>query len=150
MTKTKLLRIIHDAFEDVPRPAKFTCEDGDLECMNKDRTLHSLQKGAVTLEQVNHPGYSIYTEILPAGTAWFFEDFARLSLIRPANRLEWLGAQFVRTLDERLSRICTRPQHCAVLLFLDFLAENRAKLVEFHFGNHFKTIRRRWNAAGPA
>ncbi|RYD30832.1 MAG: hypothetical protein EOP86_19180 [Verrucomicrobiaceae bacterium] len=110
MTEQELLQKIHHAFQSVERPSCMTVADGDFECMDKDRTLHSMQKGQVTLREAFNPGYSIFTEILPEALVYFFEDFAELALLpHEVEDEEWFGSHFMMFLDDRFREKCDTP-----------------------------------------
>ena len=132
MSDTQTLQIIQDAFGSVPRPDKFTCEDGDFECMEKDATLHAWRLELLRIEDVTNIGYDPWTECVPQGKAYFLPAMARLALgqERPCEEwyAGWLGGRLGS--DSGLFDYCSPSQREAILAFLDHLLETRAEVAE--------------------
>jgi len=79
-TDHAILKEIDRAFGTVPRPRRFTLEDGDPECLDHDQLLHSRTPETLTIEDVGNICYDPLSECLPDGMAYFFPALARLAL----------------------------------------------------------------------
>ena len=132
MSDSDILQILQSQFGSVPRPEKFTCEDGDYECMDHDTTLHSWRPETLTLEDVNNLCYDPWTECLPQGKAYFLPAMARLALeqARPCDDwyAGWLGHRLGFNSD--LFDFCSISQRGAILEFLDHLLSTRSEIAE--------------------
>lgn len=133
MTDEEILLLFQSQFGSTPRPDKFTCEDGDPECMDHDATLHSWTPESLTLEDVTHIGYDPWSECLPQGKAYFLPVMVRLALEQPAPDIDewyagWLGHRL--GYDADLFNFCNPGQRNAMLGFLDHLLATRKEIAE--------------------
>jgi hypothetical protein len=131
-TDDVILKAVDDAFGIVQRPRKFTVEDGDPECMDHDRLLHSRTPETLSFEDVGL-GYSPLIECLPEGIAYFFPALARFAL-KDGPEFE----TFPFTLSLRLIgdgaandflAYCSNSQRHAVHSLFSYIKENRAEQI---------------------
>jgi len=132
MTDPEILLLLEREFGPVPRPAKFTCEDGDQECMDHDATLHSWKPETLRLEDVTHFGHDPWTECLPQGKAYFLPAMARLALEQGHPYDDWYAGWLGNRLgfDSQLFEFCSTGQRYAILEFLDHLLFTRSEIAD--------------------
>ncbi len=132
MTDPEIPLLHEREFGSVPRPEKFTCEDGDPWCMDADAKLHSWMPETLRLEDVTKFGYDPWTECLPQGKAYFLPAMARLALeeVHPCGDwyAGWLGHRL--GCDSRLFEFCSTSQRGAILEFLDHLLSTRSGIAD--------------------
>lgn len=146
MTDPEILLLLEREFGRVPRPAKFTCEDGDPECMDKDALLHSRTPATLTLEDVNNMSFNVWTECLTQGKAYYLPSMARLALAQQVEgEDEWYGSFLVSNLgqDPALFDFCCPSQRDAILNFMDHLLNTR-EAMESVFREEITVARERW------
>ena len=134
ITDQDILRVIDDAFGDVARPAHFTVADGDPECMDHDKLLHSRTTATLTMDDVGNIGYDPLVECFPNGIAYFFPALARFALADPGPH-GWYPFQLALHLtrdgaDNRFLNFCTASQKSAVFALLTHIQTTRADTIE--------------------
>ncbi len=132
MSDPEILILLEREFGSVPRPEKFTCKDGDPECMDHDAKLHSWTAETLQLKDVTNICYDPWTECLPQGKAYFLPAMARLALeqARPCDDwyAGWLGHRL--GFNSELFEFCSASQRGAILEFLDHLLSSRSAIAE--------------------
>lgn len=150
MTDAEILSHFQREFGSVRRPEKFTCEDGDPECMDHDATLRSWKPGTLKLKDVTNLCYDPWTECLPQGKAYFLPAMSRLALeqLRPCDDwyAGWLGHRL--GFDSELFEFCSIAQRGVVLEFLNHLLTTRKDIAEDECClNDLTAARDRWQRA---
>ncbi|MFB9242503.1 hypothetical protein IV454_15665 [Massilia antarctica] len=129
-----ILRVVDDAFGDVARPEHFTVADGDPECMDHDRLLHSRTTKTLTIEDVGHIGYDPLVECFPQGLAYFFPALARFALA-DSRPHDWYAFQLALHLTRdgtanRFLNFCTDSQKAAVFAVFAHIQTTWAEKIE--------------------
>ena len=102
-----VLAAVNEAFGGLPRPDKFTAEDGDPECMLHDEMWHRVTPETISIEDV-FPELSFpYNELLSEGVAYYLPAITRLVLADDRTE-DWSGVPFV---DGVLCRL--KPEDCS-------------------------------------
>ena len=135
MTSDKdILKVVDDAFGDLLRPVHFTVADGDPECMDHDRLLHSRTPETLTIDDVGNIGYDPLVECFPQGIAYYFPALARFALAD--SRLhDWYPFQLTLHLTRdgaanRFLNYCTDSQKAAVCALFAHIQRTRTEKIE--------------------
>ncbi|MES2467704.1 MAG: hypothetical protein V4675_10420 [Verrucomicrobiota bacterium] len=132
MTDAEILSHFRREFGSVRRPEKFTCEDGDPECMDHGALLHSRTPETLRLSDVDNICYHPWIECLVQGKAYFLPAVARLALGQPLRGDEWYAVWLACSLgqDSNLFNFCSPGQRGVILEFLNHLLTTRKDIAE--------------------
>jgi len=149
-----ILNEIDKAFGSVPRPQRFTVEDGDPECMHHDKLLHSRTPDTLTIDDVGN-GCSPLSECLPDGMAYFFPTLARLAL-NDRRESHWFPFQLAWHLtydgiENDFLNYCSDSQRSAVHALFCHINESRSeRTVDECWYEEITECIRIWSASSDA
>lgn len=121
---------IEEAFAGIPRPKKFTVEDGDPECMLHDAMWHRVTPETIVLEDV-FPELSFpFNELLGPGVAYYLPAVTRL-VLKDNRTFGWSGVAFVDGFINRLRpKDCSEQQRIAVFELISYLIQCKQPLID--------------------
>jgi len=131
----EILRAIHIAFRDCPRPEHFTDYTHCAECEEHDEVLRSRDVETLSFNEVGNAGWDPICFLSPAGFAYYLPALARLALDPPDEQGNSYLRQFLFHLqydgrgNERWQH-CTPKQRAIVVAFLHHVIDTRAEVLD--------------------
>lgn len=124
----EVLASVNKEFGGLPRPTRFTAEDGDPECMLHDAMWNRVTLETLTLEDVFPELSYPFNELLSEGVAYFLPAITRLVLDDKRTE-DWSGVAFVDGVLCRLEpKDCNSQQASVVFGLMNYVISQNARI----------------------
>jgi hypothetical protein len=134
----EVLRLVEEAFADVPRPEHFTNHLHCDECLEHDELLRSRDRASLTVEDVGETSWTPLPLLTPEGYRYYMPALIRLALSAEGEDLlvalvDALGAPIARENPPshlRQTALFSPAERRAVLAFLRYVCDERQDVLE--------------------
>ena len=132
-SQDKIISEIQEAFFTRQPPSRFTIEDGDPECMEKDAFLKRNTPETILRRDLNNWGWDPLTECLPEAIGYFLPSLVKFSITPPHKKNEWYGSLLLESLGPGcFYEWCNPAQKCAIAHFMEWLITHREHLARLN------------------